>query len=264
MAWMECRFRSEVLQLSTAASVLLPRNGEADENADRNRDDATGDSGFPTLWLLHGLSDDHTAWLRRTSLERYVGSHNLAVVMPAVHRSFYNDMHSGLRYWTFLSEELPTLMRSWFRLSAERSDNFVAGLSMGGYGAFKWALRRPELFTAAASLSGALDMATHVRTGERVDREEWRWMFGEPEQVRGSDNDLLALLDRIAARPGACPSLYQCCGTGDFLYQHNLTFRDRARKLSLPLTYEEHAGEGHEWGYWDRMIQRVLAWLPLD
>lgn len=91
----------------------------------------------PTLYLLHGLSDDHTIWLRRTSIERYVASMGLAVVMPAVHRSFYTDMDKGYRYWTFISEELPALARSFFPLSDKREDNFAAGLSMGGYGAFK-------------------------------------------------------------------------------------------------------------------------------
>jgi S-formylglutathione hydrolase FrmB len=96
------------------------------------------------LYLLHGLSDDDTAWLRRTSIERYVSELGLAVVMPQVHRSFYSDELHGLRYWTFLSDELPQLVDSFFHVSTRREDTFVAGLSMGGYGALKWALRQPS------------------------------------------------------------------------------------------------------------------------
>ena len=129
----------------------------------------TVDGDPPVLYLLHGLSDDDTIWLRRTSIERYVAPLGLAVVMPQVHRSFYTDEAYGGRYWTFLSEELPALVGSLFRVSSRREDTFVAGLSMGGYGALKWALRQPERFAAAASLSGAVHVAG-LRT--RRDRPE--------------------------------------------------------------------------------------------
>ena len=125
------------------------------------------------LYLLHGLSDDDTIWLRRTSIERYVAPLGLAVVMPQVHRSFYTDEAHGNRYWTFLSEELPELVHHFFRLSRRREDTFVAGLSMGGYGALKWALREPERFAAAASMSAAADVAGMQAHGD------WR-----PELVR--------------------------------------------------------------------------------
>ena len=107
----------------------------------------TGAGLPPVLYLLHGLSDDDTTWLRRTSIERYVASLGLAVVMPQVHRSFYTDEALGGRYWSFLSEELPALVSTFFRVSERRSDTFVAGLSMG--------LRRLEMgLTAARTVRG--------------------------------------------------------------------------------------------------------------
>ena len=113
----------------------------------------------PVLYLLHGLSDDDTIWSRRTSIERYVAPLGIAVVMPQVHQSFYSDEVHGLPFWTFLTEELPALVHGFFRTSTRREDTFVAGLSMGGYGAMKWALREPHRFAAAASLSGALALS---------------------------------------------------------------------------------------------------------
>ena len=110
------------------------------------------------LYLLHGLSDDHTAWLRYTSIERYATARGLAVVMPAVHRSFYADEAHGHAYWQFVSEELPRIVAAFFRLSERPEDTFVAGLSMGGYGALKLGLHHPERFAAVASLSGAVDV----------------------------------------------------------------------------------------------------------
>jgi S-formylglutathione hydrolase FrmB len=169
-------------------------------------------------------------------------------------------MASGLPYWTFVSEELPAVARSFFPLSDRREDNFVAGLSMGGYGAFKLALRHPERFAAAASLSGALNMASSGKRRPKEWAKELRQIFGNLDKLPGSDNDLLALVDQLAASNAPQPRLFQWCGTEDFLYQDNLIFRDHAQKAGLDLTYSEGPGT-HEWVYWDEQIQNVLKWM---
>ena len=130
MALINCDYFSDVLGLSTSMTVILPQNSEGQIGLSGK----VVSSRHPTLLLLHGLPDDHTIWLRRTSIERYAAEYGLAVVMPAAHRSFYTDMKQGYRYWTFISEEVLKIARSFFPLSAKREDNFVAGLSMGGYG----------------------------------------------------------------------------------------------------------------------------------
>jgi putative tributyrin esterase len=243
MALFQCQYFSETLEISASMTVILPqKKGKL----------------FPTLYLLHGLSDDHTAWTRQTSIERYANARGIAVVMPAVNRSFYTDMSHGAKYWTFISEELPELARSFFPLSPLREHNFVAGLSMGGYGAMKLGLSYPERYAAAASLSGAVDV--HRLALERLSGD-MKNVISDPSDVPGSSLDLFALAEQIV--PGqAIPKLYQCCGTEDFLYEDNIRFRDHVRALGLPLEYEEEPGE-HEWGYWDRKIARVLEWLPL-
>src|SRR5688572_14862254 len=150
MIFNEVNFFSETLGMRSTIHVLLPQRSLADA---KRKHAATR-----TLYLLHGHSDDHTAWTRWSSIEKYAEGLNLAVVMPAVHLSFYTDMVHGGNYWQFISEEVPAQVRSMFSLSSDRADNFVAGLSMGGYGAFKLALAHPERFAAAASLSGAMDI----------------------------------------------------------------------------------------------------------
>jgi len=223
---------------------------------------AGGGVGYPTLWLRHGLSDDHTGWVRQTSIERYVAGKNLAVVMPGCDRSYYADMAHGHDYWTFVSEELPTIARRMFRLSPRRQDNFVAGLSMGGYGAMKLAMNHPDRYAAAASLSGALDPAALLdEFPERL--PEWINMFGDPPRLEGTASDLFEQSAKLAGGEFADLPLYTCCGTADFVYQHSVRFHKHAQKLGLNMTHESHEGEDHEWGYWDRQIQRVLAWLPL-
>ncbi|MFB9277996.1 alpha/beta hydrolase [Cohnella cellulosilytica] len=244
MALLQCSFNSEALGISASMNVILPQG-------ERRRP-------LKTLYLLHGLSDDHTIWCRRTSIERYADAYGIAVVMPAVNRSFYADMARGANYWTFVSEELPRLARSFFPLSERREDNFAAGLSMGGYGAFKLGLSHPDRYAAVASLSGAVDL--NRLFADRFSEDLFD-IVEDPASVPGSSLDLFALAERVAGRPGA-PLLYQCCGTEDFLYEDNVRFREHCRKLGLPLTYEEEPGT-HDWGYWDDKIQSVLAWLPL-
>jgi putative tributyrin esterase len=253
----EIKFFSDELGFHNTMHVLMPKRTLAEMKRKRA-------PKVRTLYLLHGHSDDHSAWQRWTSIERYAEGLNLVVVMPAVHLSFYNDMAHGGKYWQFISEEVPMLVRELFSLSARREDNFVAGLSMGGYGAFKLALTHPERFAAAASLSGAVDLPEVVRVKKNDPEnkawlEEMRTVFGDLSKVPGSKHDLFALAKK-AARAPVKPRLYQCCGTEDDLYPDNVRFRDAVQKLPLDLTYEEGPGE-HNWAYWDRMIQRVLEWM---
>ncbi|GAA3404523.1 alpha/beta hydrolase family protein [Paenibacillus hodogayensis] len=246
MAFIQCNFSSRTLQVGVSVNVLLPDP----------KPDQPEDYKYPTVYLLHGLSDDHTAWMRWTSLERYARNKEVAIVMPAVNRSFYTDMVGGYPYWTFVSEELLDVTRAMFPLSRKREETFAAGLSMGGYGAFKLALRRPDLFAAAASLSGALDIANKPNWGR-----DFAYIFGEGSTVPPED-DLLKLAEQVAAGEGPKPKLFQACGTEDFLYEANQAFLQHARSLKLDLHYEEGPGN-HNWEYWDKYIGRVLDWLPV-
>ena len=254
MALISCDFFSDALGLSTSMTVLLPQQ----TSTQIGMTGASGDGAPPVLYLLHGLSDDHTIWARRTSIERYVAPLGLAVVMPQVHRSFYADEAHGNRYWTFLTRELPTVVHGFFRLSDRPADTFVAGLSMGGYGALKWALREPDRFAAAASLSAAADVVRLAQSGWRPELVDL--VFGS-EPIAGTDNDLFALVER--GSPAAIPPLYVCCGTADDGFDDNQRLVDAMRRRGLAVTDDFGPGD-HDWAYWDARIQDVLAWLPLS
>jgi putative tributyrin esterase len=251
MAHLRCDFFSDVLGLSTSMTVLLPQVATAQIGIQA----AAGAAEPPTLYLLHGLSDDDTIWTRHTSIERYAAERGLAVVMPQVHRSFYTDEVHGLRFWTFLSEELPALVARFFRLSPRREDTFVAGLSMGGYGAFRWALGQPERFAAAASLSGSLNIARRIPPEVPGDPTLFQRIFGDDSPV-GTDADLLSSVERRVD----LPRLYICCGTEDRLYADNIAFRDTCAAKGVDVTTDFGPGD-HEWAYWDAKIQDVLAWM---
>jgi len=246
MAVLHCDFFSETLSLSTSMTVILPHEPAAGPP--------------PVLYLLHGLSDDHTTWWRRTSVDRYAEELGLAVVMPQVHRSYYSDEAYGGRFWSFLGEELPALVHGFFRVSERPEDTFVAGLSMGGYGAVKWALRQPERFAAAASLSGALDIASpRTQRYRPEDPRMFQRIFGDLP-VRGTREDLMRLV--AEADPATVPALRLWCGTEDPLVRANSRFRDACATAGIPVELVLGPGE-HEWGYWDARIRDVLAWLPL-
>ena len=254
MAHLRCDFYSDALGLSTTMTVLLPQQTQTQIGLSGRARDAPP----PVLYLLHGLSDDDTIWLRRTSIERYAAPLGLAVVMPQVHRSFYSDQAYGGAYWTFLSEELPSIVHSLFRISDQPSETFVAGLSMGGYGALKWALTYPDRFAAAASLSGAVNI-TGLRTGRtRPDDPRMFERIFDGEPVPDS-SDIFALLKQTGSK---APALYVGCGTEDALEPDNRALVSAIEQAGLPVRTSFVRGT-HEWGLWDSEIRQVLDWLPL-
>ncbi|KMK75504.1 alpha/beta hydrolase [Alkalihalobacillus pseudalcaliphilus] len=253
MALLQVQFFSEVLGLSSSMNVILPEQ----THTQIGMENQLHTTKHKTLYLLHGYSDDHSIWLRRTSIERYVAATGIAVVMPAVDHSYYTDMEYGKKYWTFVSDELPQIARSFFHLSDKREDNFVAGLSMGGYGAFKLALNHPDRFAAAASLSGALDIRS--RTLADAGRKFDLILGGKDPQ--GTSADLFHLIDKHKNNPNR-PLLYQSCGTEDFLYEDNQRFTAHCQKSGYELTTDYGPGD-HNWEYWDDQIQAVLKWLPI-
>lgn len=257
MALIQCDFHSDVLGMACSMNVILPQPAATQIGLPGG----TKKAQYPVLYLLHGCSDDHTIWCRRTSIERYVAGMDLVVVMPNVHRSYYTDMKSGGRYWTFVSAELPDLVKAFFPVSPRREDTFAAGLSMGGYGAFKLALRCPERFAAAAGLSGVTDLSA-MWTEHAETQAEFSRIFGSPEEFAASDEDLFRLSRELKKSGGKIPQLFQVCGTGDFLYEGNVRFRDHLRALGYELDYRESPGT-HCWDFWDANIRAVLEWLPL-
>ncbi|MBN1764701.1 MAG: hypothetical protein JW860_05540, partial [Sedimentisphaerales bacterium] len=161
MSRFQCSYQSKALHVPTTITVTLPFPCFDPVTSNESLEDIYGSrKKFKTLYLLHGAFADSGSWSLYTRVEQYADELGLAVVMPSVGNSFYADLLHGPGYWTFVSEELPRFVRSVFPLSDKPEDNFAAGLSMGGYGAFKLVLNKPEEFAAGISLSGVLDIFT--------------------------------------------------------------------------------------------------------
>lgn len=264
MSLFHCHFFSKVLQTPTELTVCLPSPPDyvcKDTPIDQLY--APVQDRLPVLTLLHGLSGDCTSWLRESSVERYAAEAGVALVMPSAQNSFYSDLSPAGPYFTYIAEEVPRFCRASFGLSPRREQNFIAGLSMGGYGAAKLALTLPERYAAFASLSGALDAA--ALAGQWKGDPAFAQVaaaFGDLDSVAGSEHDLYALARGLAESDAPLPAAYLCCGTEDFLYPYTPAFADFLGALGFDVTEEEGPGV-HDWAFWDEFIQKVLAWLPL-
>ena len=235
-----CTFCPKALGKQTRFIILLPESCEPP---------------FRTLYLLHGLSDNEEMWLRRSMVELYAEKRGLAVVMPDGERSFYTNMVSGGQFFTYIADELVAVTRKMFPLSTKRADTFIAGLSMGGYGALKIALQRPDVFAAAASFSGAVDIAASMQR-RTIPLPEFAAIWGPNATLAGSDDDLFTLAERVNALAQK-PRIYQECGTEDFLYEDNVRFRDKMRALQFDYHYEERSG-AHEWPFWNVCLLKAM------
>jgi len=252
---LNCHYFSPVLRRNTQINVILPTPDEEGDIIPRN---------VPVLYLLHGLHGDAGSWLRFSNVERYAREANVAVVLPGVGNSFYQDMVHGERFFTYMTQELPAYIQGLFPVSQKREDTFVAGLSMGGYGAWLLGLSCPEQYAAAASFSGVVDMGFRVSIPPIPTGAPMPFFvedcFGDITEVAHSHRDLIALYEKNRNR--TLPRLYQSCGTKDFLYTMNCRTRDKLIELGAAITWREAPGLAHEWDFWDTEIRYLLKhWL---
>ncbi len=244
MALCEVRFYSESLRKHEAMNVILP-----DKPSGR----------LPVLYLLHGLSDDHTRWCRQTSIERYATGRRMIVVMPDTHRLFYvNDPRPcGFAYEDHIVRDVVGFVDRTFPTIHGRHGRAVAGLSMGGYGALMLALRNPGRFATAVSHSGAL-MFAHDTAFMR-DGEEYRDVAHLADSLPGREYDLWQLAENHA-RGGRKLALRLDCGTEDRIIEHTRAFHAHLDALGIEHEYAEHPG-GHEWSYWDEHVVDTLRFV---
>ena len=247
MAYFNTTVYSANLGMMTDIAVVIPDNGAKRlENGD-----------YPVLYLLHGLSDNHSAWSRRTKLDLYAEETGIAIVMPEVQRGFYQDMAYGLPYFTYITEELPQICRQFFRVTDDPAHTFAAGLSMGGYGAMRCVLTNPERYAKAACTSAVTDVRRFLEDNPcGMGKAEITSLFGDGVT---DDEDLFCL----AASGKKFPPLYQVCGESDFLIEDNRRFHQHLTDCGVAHRYEEWAG-AHEWRFWDTAIEKFLRFFAED
>ncbi|MBP3704432.1 MAG: acetylesterase [Clostridia bacterium] len=263
MAIVQVNFISKCLMRTVTFNAIIP--ADKFDPAAMNKEQKP----FKTLYLLHGIFGNYTDWVSGTRIQAWAEANDLAVIMPSGENHFYlDDENTGEQYGEFIGKELVEFTRKLFPLSTKREDTFIAGLSMGGYGAIRNGLKYAENFGCIAGLSAALvhdtwkdaDNSAPVYTFRR---KYYEAIFGEFDQVAGSDKDPKALVKKLIDEGKEIPKIYMCCGTEDGLVVQNRAFRDYLIENNVPVTYEEGPGR-HDWVFWDTYIKKIVDWLPHD
>jgi S-formylglutathione hydrolase FrmB len=244
-------FHSAALGKVMKYRVLVPQNY------------AAGLGRYPVLYLLHGLSGDYTDWTNRTNLADYSRPLRLIIVMPDGGNQWYTNAADGSApYEDYLANDLPMDVVKKYRTINSRYGRSIAGLSMGGYGALKLALKRPAAFRVAASFSGAFGVTREGALEPLIGKVEGQRLlsiFGPAGSDTRLQNDVFTLA--AAAKPATAPYVYLDCGTGD----SSLIAANREVVAALntaAIEYEYHETPGaHSWDYWDRRIREFLPLL---
>ncbi|MCM1523680.1 MAG: esterase family protein [Ruminococcus sp.] len=264
MALLQVNFISDALKRTVPMNVILP--------VDRlfgGAYDTDGQKTFKTLYLLHGLLGNYTDWISHSDIQALAAEKNLAVVMPSGDNSFYVDsVNPNNNYGEFIGRELVHITRRMFPLSRKREDTFIAGFSMGGFGALRNGLKYYDTFGYIAALSSALnifeipaDVSDRCLFGEDC-------CFGDLEKARETDKNpriaLRGLNHAVSENPNTPrPKIYMACGLQDGLIGVNRIFRDVLAESGIDVTYDETDGK-HNWQFWNSQIAKVLDWLPLE
>ncbi|MCL2839821.1 MAG: esterase family protein [Defluviitaleaceae bacterium] len=249
MAHISARIFAASLGHSTSIEVIIPNNPLAPKPVEK------------VLYLLHGLGQDCTAWGRYTNIEALAEKYNYAVIMPEVHRSFYANMVYGSDYFDYVAFELPKICEQLFQINHVREKTFAAGLSMGGYGALRCGLTRPEFYGACAGFSGSVEPQARVEALEQ---------FGMGKQIVGILGQSLAYPDeanlyKLASKVAFLPEIEKpkvliTCGDKDYLLEDNRRLDAHMKKLSIPYKYMEWAGE-HDFKFWQESLSVMFEYF---
>ena len=212
---------------------------------------------YPVLYLLHGLFGTSANWLELSSLQKYLAGQKYIAVLPEGYNNWYSDSVSNSEdkfESSFLEELIPTIEKK-YKISASRQCRAVAGLSMGGYGALKFALKKPDLFAFAASMSGAFNAPQISESNCGPEWEELRpsllEVFGEENNRARIENDLFGIIRKISPEEvSSMPYLYFDCGVEDSFLKVNRQLADLLKQKKIAFEYQEISG-GHDWIYWD-------------
>lgn len=213
------------------------------------------------VYLLHGLTGHFDNWTDKTKLVEYAAARRLIIVTPEGDNGWYTDSISASndKYESYIVKELIPEIDKNFRTLSDRRGRVIAGLSMGGYGAIKFGLKYPEMFSLVGSFSGALGVATFSSDGPDAIGRSIKSVFGNLDSDTRKNNDIFKMLRELTPeKQKSMPFIYQSCGTEDFLIQNNREFLALLSEKKVPHEYRELPG-GHTWAFWDDQVREFLT-----
>ena len=256
-------FRGDIkcksLQRRTPISVILP----ADNIHFLQDTEEIVPKPYRTLYLLHGLYGSDDIFLANTSIQKFAEDNGIAVVIPCGENSFYIDNKNAHAYYgEFVGQELLDITRNIFPLSDKREDTFIAGFSMGGYGAIRNGLKYCENFSKIGMISAALITDDIVNYSDDTNvlrsRQFYESIFGDLDKVKGSDMDPKALIENCHD----IPDIFMACGEDDFLIEKNIDFYNFLNSRNIGCEFVRAPGE-HTWEFCDEHIKEFMKTLTL-
>ena len=244
---------SQLMARTMPYQVALPPDYDAKTSAANT---------YPTLYLLHGLTGHYDNWLAHSKLAEYAAAYRLIIVTPEGNDGWYTDSATlaNDKYESYIVKELLPDVEKRFRTRANRTGRAITGLSMGGYGALKFAVKYPDMFIFAGSLSGALQAAEWQEKDLpwKSLRDSVMSVYGPADSPTRAANDLFKIIrDATPANIKAWPYLYVACGTEDFLIAPNQALAKLLVDKKIPHEYRQHPG-AHNWIFWDTQVREVL------
>lgn len=249
--------KSKSLQRRTSISVILP----ADNIHFLQDSEEIVPQPYKTLYLLHGLYGSDDIFLANTSIQKFAEDNGIAIVIPCGENSFYVDNKNAHAYYgQYVGQELLDITRNIFPLSNKREDTFIAGFSMGGYGAIRNGLKYSQNFSKIGMISAALitDDIINYSDDSNVlrDKSFYESCFGNLNELKGSDMDPKALIENT----DDIPDIFMACGVDDFLYDKNIDFYKFLKSNNIDATFVEASGE-HTWEFSDKYIKEFIKTL---
>ena len=256
MAYFRIEYFSNALCRGTSFEMLIPNDFRKDLG------EKAPDKPMRTLFLLHGYTGKAGNWVPEDLPAKY----NFAVVMPTAENSFYlNGQSTGHAYQAMVGEELVGYVRQTFGLARRREDTFIAGMSMGGFGALHTGLAYPKTFGKIAALSSALIVheIAHMKPGGSNPVANYAYYhecFGDLETVEERDVNPEVLVRRLREKRAKIPDIFMACGTEDFLLENNRAMHRFLEDEKIPHQYHESAG-GHDMVFWSEYITKAVKWM---
>ena len=280
MSMMRINYRSEILGRYVDVTIVYPTDRltihEAGDRVVANPADVKKLSPyvpgmkFQTIYLMHGGGDDDTLTYRYTNAERFAQDHYVMLVTPNIVHSYGIDTAYGVKYQTFLAEELPLFIQTMFASSPRREDNFIMGYAMGGNVALGTAPLHPELFQTCVDMSGGIGMtldtealkteldSAHFRNGL------YRTTFGEPEDQDTAAHNLYNAVKKSIAEGKELTDLHIVCGSNEFIRKRVENDVRILGELGYPVNYIVAEGYDHSFPLWEAYIPYAMDnLLPL-
>ena len=254
MAYFRIEYYSKALHRTTAFEMIIPN--------DLRENEPLPERPTRMLFLLHGYTGKAGNWVPEELTKKY----NFAILMPSGENSFYlNGLSTGHDFQTMLGEELVDYARQTFRLAVRPEETYIAGLSMGGFGAIHTGLAYPDRFGKIGALSSALIVheIAQLKPGESnavANYEYYRECFGELDQVESSENNPETLVCKLKQEKKKIPEIYMCCGSEDFLIEENRQFHRFLLREGVEHQYHEAPGI-HDMKFWSEHIIKIIDWM---